>query len=554
MRFALLALIAVLPLSAQPFPDAAGLFERDSAALGKYLSYRFTVDMSMDMTVSGMAVKMTSTGLVQGLNPGKYRIESNSSDTGSSVVVSDGRFTWTYAPARKQYTRKESGGGGVLKEMAGLGLTADDDRVAANGKVIRSETLEVDGQAHDCWVVESRIGSLLEKSKMKFSDGVWTTWLDKALGLDLQDTLSAKLQAEPLPAPMEVRMKIARHDLKFNESLPDSLFVFTPPPDATETAEPGLGGAMLRAEPAGRARQTGPSPRTLAAADGEPQAYVPNLNPEVRVEPVYPPAARSQGLQGMVHVLVTLDLAGHVTQAEALGGREILRPAALDAVRQWSFRPVLRDGHPVYAYTDVTVDFDLDDPARPAKPGDADLAGEMAAAQRIAELRERMPRSPEQILADTEQQAGAASGIERFYALAGLAKAAIDAGQPDKAATYATELLQLAELHSHDWNYGNAIHDGNLVLGLVALRSDDIAGAKTYLLAAGKTPGSPQLNSFGPNMKLAKALLEKGERDAVLEYFSLCRTFWKLGGARLDSWSAAVRSGVTPDFGANLLF
>jgi len=38
----------------------------------------------------------------------------------------------------------------------------------------------------------------------------------------------------------------------------------------------------------------------------------------------------------------------------------------------------------------------------------------------------------------------------------------------------------------------------------------------------------------------------------VLQYFSLCRTFWKMGATRLDAWSEAVRNGKTPDFGASM--
>jgi len=55
-------------------------------------------------------------------------------------------------------------------------------------------------------------------------------------------------------------------------------------------------------------------------------------------------------------------------------------------------------------------------------------------------------------------------------------------------------------------------------------------------------------------MSLAKGLLESGERDAVLEYFEECRTFWKMGVGKLDEWSARVRKGEIPDFGANLRY
>jgi hypothetical protein len=57
----------------------------------------------------------------------------------------------------------------------------------------------------------------------------------------------------------------------------------------------------------------------------------------------------------------------------------------------------------------------------------------------------------------------------------------------------------------------------HLVLGLLALRNDDVATARSQLLEAGKTPGSPQLNSFGLNMMPASELLKRGERDAVIE-------------------------------------
>jgi hypothetical protein len=86
------------------------------------------------------------------------------------------------------------------------------------------------------------------------------------------------------------------------------------------------------------------------------------------------------------------------------------------------------------------------------------------------------------------------------------------------------------------------------------LRTGDTEGAKKFLLEAGRTPGSPQLDSFGPNMTLAKELLGKGERSAVLEYFGLCGKFWKMGGDKLREWGALVKDGLVPDFGANLLY
>ena len=86
------------------------------------------------------------------------------------------------------------------------------------------------------------------------------------------------------------------------------------------------------------------------------------------------------------------------------------------------------------------------------------------------------------------------------------------------------------------------------------MREERIADAVNFLRASGETPGSPQLNSFGPNMSLARDLLEQGETEAVLAYFELCRVFWKMGGSRLDAWAREVRAGNLPAFGANLSY
>jgi hypothetical protein len=141
---------------------------------------------------------------------------------------------------------------------------------------------------------------------------------------------------------------------------------------------------------------------------------------------------------------------------------------------------------------------------------------------------------------------------ERFYALGDLATSELEAGHAARAAQYAQELLRLAPEFSHNWNYGNALHKANIVLGRIALRDGDIPGAKERLLAAGKTPGSPQLDSFGPNMMLAKELLEKGERNVIIEYIDLCAQFWKMDDSKLKNWKATIKGGGTPDFGANL--
>ncbi len=141
---------------------------------------------------------------------------------------------------------------------------------------------------------------------------------------------------------------------------------------------------------------------------------------------------------------------------------------------------------------------------------------------------------------------------ERFYTLGGAAKEAFSSGNYKDARIYAVELERLTSAYKGNWNYGNAIQNSNLVLGRIAVKEGRIEEAKNHLLKTGKSPGSPQMNTFGPNMSLAKDLLETGEKEVVVEYFTLCKSFWEMNEGQLDEWIILVQSGKIPNFGANL--
>lgn len=164
------------------------------------------------------------------------------------------------------------------------------------------------------------------------------------------------------------------------------------------------------------------------------------------------------------------------------------------------------------------------------------------------------PSTPQEQFAALEKKASGLKGRDLFYELSDLAKRAFNAGQTDKAEAYARQLLIQAPNYRSDWNYGNAIFFGNFILGRVALIRGNAEQASQYLLASAKTKGSPQLDSFGPNMTLAKELLEKGQSEAVLHYLELCEHFWEGHRQQLDEWRDEIRKGKTPDFGANLRY
>ena len=88
-----------------------------------------------------------------------------------------------------------------------------------------------------------------------------------------------------------------------------------------------------------------------------------------------------------------------------------------------------------------------------------------------------------------------------------------------------------AALDSNDdgWNQGNRTRFVHLTLGRIALADGNVKDAKYRLIAASTIQGSPQLDSFGPDMTLAEELLKAGEKEVVLKYFELCAAFWELG-------------------------
>ncbi|MEP6644383.1 MAG: TonB family protein [Acidobacteriaceae bacterium] len=91
-----------------------------------------------------------------------------------------------------------------------------------------------------------------------------------------------------------------------------------------------------------------------------PPAYA-NMIPRVvkRVQPVYPDSARQQSIEGPVELDVLVDTKGLVEQVKILSGNPILASSATDAISQWRFEPLLKDGKAVSFETQIKVGFKL---------------------------------------------------------------------------------------------------------------------------------------------------------------------------------------------------
>jgi TonB family protein len=78
-----------------------------------------------------------------------------------------------------------------------------------------------------------------------------------------------------------------------------------------------------------------------------------------RVNPIYPPEARQNYLQGEVVINTIISKEGEPKNLQVMKGRCVFAKSALDAVRQWRYTPTLLNGAPVEVSTTITVTFSL---------------------------------------------------------------------------------------------------------------------------------------------------------------------------------------------------
>jgi TonB family protein len=78
-----------------------------------------------------------------------------------------------------------------------------------------------------------------------------------------------------------------------------------------------------------------------------------------RVQSQYPDDARQARIQGSVVLKVEIDKSGNVEDLILVSGHPLLAPAAIEAVKQWKYKPYLLNGQPIAVETQVTVAFQL---------------------------------------------------------------------------------------------------------------------------------------------------------------------------------------------------
>jgi periplasmic protein TonB len=94
--------------------------------------------------------------------------------------------------------------------------------------------------------------------------------------------------------------------------------------------------------------------QTLSVSQGVSQGLLVN-----RVQPKYPPSALRLRVEGAVQLLATISKTGDISVVKILTGDPQLSHAAVEAVKQWKYKPYLLNGSPVEIQTQITVNFKL---------------------------------------------------------------------------------------------------------------------------------------------------------------------------------------------------
>ena len=146
------------------------------------------------------------------------------------------------------------------------------------------------------------------------------------------------------PAPLKVKQKPAVSSASQAPLAPPSIDL-----PASKTSDSALAGIV-----SSKVVVPKTMPETLQLSQGVSQGLLIK-----KIAPVYPPSALQLRKQGTVELLATISKTGEITKVRVLSGDSMLAKAALDAVRQWKYRPFLLNAEPVQIETQITIIFRL---------------------------------------------------------------------------------------------------------------------------------------------------------------------------------------------------
>jgi protein TonB len=177
-------------------------------------------------------------------------------------------------------------------------------------------------------------------------------------------------RAEHPHTPVTPQSNLADNVLMAPRSIPTTVQIINetePPPQVSYNLDPGVEGGMSGAhdgiwkalnESINRAMPTSaPPPPTIGREFRTSKMLQGSLIR--KVEPKYPQLAIAARIHGSVVLAAVISKAGTIENLKLVSGHPMLVPAAIDAVRQWQYRPYVLNGEIIEVETQITVNFML---------------------------------------------------------------------------------------------------------------------------------------------------------------------------------------------------
>jgi protein TonB len=168
--------------------------------------------------------------------------------------------------------------------------------------------------------------------------------------------------ADAAPAPTDSQTKMMNDQLAAPTRIPQGIKKQVaedepPPASLSMSGADGLGGSAANVSIFnGRAQSIvkAPPPKPLVISSGVATGMLIQKTP-----PVYPLIAKSARVSGTVELHATISKSGWITDLHVVSGPDMLRQAALDAVRQWRYKPYTLNNQPTEVETTINVVFTL---------------------------------------------------------------------------------------------------------------------------------------------------------------------------------------------------
>jgi peroxiredoxin/outer membrane lipoprotein-sorting protein len=234
---ALLVLTLAGAVRAEPAPDARAALQKVSDRYRALSSYDF--EGVMNIHVSGGMDQRLDVPLVAAADrAGRLRLDVRHPQMGG-LVVSDGKQITTYVYSLNQYAQRpaeaavDSGGMPRPPQNSPIARYFDLQQTLRSAAITGEQRLAVGGTPMDCWVVQCDMTPPQALAADSSARASATFWVDKARSLVLRDSTNVRLHNATTGADIVMDQVTSFAVVRVDESLPDSLFAFDPPAQAT---------------------------------------------------------------------------------------------------------------------------------------------------------------------------------------------------------------------------------------------------------------------------------------------------------------------------------